>query len=79
MNNDDDKENDENSDEEQRSHDDEKLILSKDTYNTLTKSSNKKTVSFYNASRSMKRKMTSSETQGEELFNGKIFFLIINF
>ena len=65
VNNDDDDENDENSNKEQRSHDDEKLILSKDTYNTLTRSSNKKTVSFYNASNSMKQKMSSFDTQSE--------------
>ena len=47
------------------SDDVEKLILSQDTYNTLTKSSNKKTVSFYNARNSMKRKMSSCETQCE--------------
>lgn len=70
-NDDDDDENDENSNKEQRSHDDEKLILSKDTYNTLTRSSNKKTVSFYNASSSMKRKMSSFETQSESLSGGE--------
>ena len=59
---------DENDNEEQKSNDAEKLILSQDTYNTLTRSTNKKTVSFYNASSSMKRKMSSFETQSEESF-----------
>ena len=62
----DDDDDDENDNEEKRSNDAEKLILSQDTYNTLTRSTNKKTVSFYNASGSMKRKMSSFETQSEE-------------
>ena len=66
VNNDDD--DDENDNEEQKSNDAEKLILSQDTYNTLTRSTNKKTVSFYNASSSMKRKMSSSDTQSKESF-----------
>ena len=60
-------ENDENSNDEQRSNDAAKLILSQDTYNTLTRSSNKKTVSFYNASNSIKRKMSSTEIQSAEI------------